>query len=48
MQPGGSAFWVGVGVVFIIQSLLLSGADYLAYKRGKEYKARLEHFISKP
>lgn len=48
MQPGGSAFWVGVGVVCIIQSLLLSGADYLAYKRGKEYIARLEHFISKP
>ena len=48
VQPGGSAFWAGIGVVFIIQSLLLSGSDYLAYKRGKEYMAKLEHFISKP
>ena len=47
MQPGGSAFWVGIGVVFIIQSLLLSGADYVAYKRGKEYAVKLQQFISK-
>ncbi|HRP55104.1 hypothetical protein [Agriterribacter sp.] len=48
VQPKGSAFWVGIGLVFIIQSLLLSGADYLAYKRGKEYIAKLEHFTGKP
>lgn len=42
-----AAFWAGMGVVFIIQSLLLSGADYLAYKRGKEYIIKLEHFIGK-
>ncbi len=48
MQPGGSAFWVGIGVVFIIQSLVLSGTGYLAYKRGKEYTVKLQHFISKP
>src|SRR5690606_27439083 len=47
-QKGGSAFWVGMGIVFIIQSLALSGIDYLAYKRGKEYTVKLEQFAAKP
>ena len=48
MQPGGSAFWAGIGIVFIIQSLVLAGVDYPAFKRGKEYAVKLEHFTRKP
>ncbi len=38
------AFWVGLGVALLIQTLLMLGADYFAEKRAKKYTAGLEVF----
>lgn len=42
-----NSFWLGVGIILIIEALLLAGADLMAYKRGKEYTYKLEQFLNR-
>ena len=46
--PAGIAhsLWAGVGIALIVQALLLAGADYFAYKRGKAYLEELRAFTT--
>lgn len=46
MQTGNTAFWTGAGIILIIQSLLLSGIDYSAHKRGSIYREQLRQKTS--
>lgn len=43
-QQGQYSVWAGVGIALIVQALLLAGADYFAYKRGKAYLDGLSTF----
>ncbi|MGN6492488.1 MAG: hypothetical protein ACTHLE_10875 [Agriterribacter sp.] len=43
-QQGLYSVWAGVGIALIIQALILAGADYFAYKRGKAYLDDLSTF----
>lgn len=38
------AFWFGLGIALVIQSLLMLSADYFAEKRAKEYTSKLQAF----
>ena len=42
-----NSFWLGVGIILIIEALVLAGADLMAYKRGKEYTYKLEQFLNR-
>ena len=46
MQTGNAAFWTGAGIILIMQSLLLSGIDYSAHKRGSAYREQLRQKTS--
>lgn len=38
------SLWMGIGILLIVQALVLTGADYFAYKRGKQYLEDLRVF----